>query len=239
MIEIAVCDDERPSLERSSEQARSSAARLHLQADVVPYTRSDALLYDIIEDGAHFDLLLLDIEMPNVDGMDLAAQIKPHLPDAKIIFITSHAEYAIDAFELSVFRYVPKSDINQRLPRALDDALRIIAVDADRAFAFERAGRMERIAYRAMDYIDRSGKDCVIHHAGSESRVRMSLQELVCALDSDEFIFIDRGIVVNLTKVKRVRGQSALLLDGTELPISRGRLKETKRALAVFWGSKL
>ena len=230
MIEIAVCDDERPSLERSSEQARSSAARLHLQADVVPYTRSDALLYDIIEDGAHFDLLLLDIEMPNVDGMDLAAQIKPHLPDAKIIFITSHTEYAIDAFELSVFRYVPKSDIDQRLPRA---------VDAARAFAFERAGRMERIAYRAMDYIDRSGKDCVIHHAGSESHVRMSLQELVCALDSDEFIFIDRGIVVNLTKVKRVRGQSALLLDGTELPISRGRLKETKRALAVFWGSKL
>ena len=50
----------------------------------------------------HFDLLLLDIEMPGVTGMELAERLRPFLPDVKIIFVTSHIEYAIDAFELSV-----------------------------------------------------------------------------------------------------------------------------------------
>ena len=47
--------------------------------------------------------------MPGITGMELSEKIKPHLPNVKIIFITSHIEYAIDAFELSIFRYVPDS----------------------------------------------------------------------------------------------------------------------------------
>ena len=50
-----------------------------------------------------FDLILLDIEMPESTGMEIAEKIKPYLPNVKIIFITSHIEYAIDAFELSIF----------------------------------------------------------------------------------------------------------------------------------------
>ena len=50
------------------------------------------------------DVLTLDIEMPGSTGMETAEKIKPFLPNVKIIFITSHIEYAIDAFELSIFR---------------------------------------------------------------------------------------------------------------------------------------
>ena len=76
--------------------------------EIAAYTSSDNLLYDITEDSFFFDLILLDIEMPGSTGMETAEKIKPFLPNVKIIFITSHIEYAIDAFELSIFRYVPK-----------------------------------------------------------------------------------------------------------------------------------
>lgn len=79
------------------------------------------LLYEA-EDGKRFDLLLLDIEMPGMDGLELASRLRQLLPDALLIFITSHVEFALDAYELSTFRYIPKNNMDGRLEHALLDA---------------------------------------------------------------------------------------------------------------------
>lgn len=75
--------------------------------------------------------------------MELSEKIKPHLPNVKIIFITSHIEYAIDAFELSIFRYVPKSDLSNRLVSAVADAAKLIELESGREYIIQAAGRME------------------------------------------------------------------------------------------------
>ena len=75
-------------------------------------------VYDI-QEQKHYDLILSDIEMPKMNGMELAGYIKSYLPQVFIIFITSHIKYAIDAYELSIFRYVPKNMITERLKPAL------------------------------------------------------------------------------------------------------------------------
>ncbi len=92
------------------------------------------LLYDITKDGFYFDLILLDIEMPESTGMKIAEKIKPYLPNVKIIFITSHIEYAIDAFELSIFRYVPKDDIDKRLLPAILDAVKLLELEDGKSY---------------------------------------------------------------------------------------------------------
>ena len=110
MIRIAVCDDEQCFVEQIytilSVQAKEISSALHIST----YMDSGQLLYDV-EDGAHFDLLFLDIEMPGTDGMSLAGAIRRSLPLALIVFITSHTKYAVKAFELSVFRYIPKPEL--------------------------------------------------------------------------------------------------------------------------------
>ena len=123
MIRIAVCDDEQCFVEQIytilSVQAKEISSALHIST----YMDSGQLLYDV-EDGAHFDLLFLDIEMPGTDGMSLAGAIRRSLPLALIVFITSHTKYAVKAFELSVFRYIPKPELAACLPLALKDACR-------------------------------------------------------------------------------------------------------------------
>ena len=88
MIRIAVCDDEQCFVEQIytilSVQAKEISSALHIST----YMDSGQLLYDV-EDGAHFDLLFLDIEMPGTDGMSLAGAIRRSLPLALIVFITS------------------------------------------------------------------------------------------------------------------------------------------------------
>ena len=70
-------------------------------------------------------MILLDIEMPGISGMEIPQQLKGFLPNVRIIFVTSHTEYAIDAFELSIFRYVPKNNLEVKLAAAVVDACKI------------------------------------------------------------------------------------------------------------------
>ena len=183
-----------------------------------------------------FDLILLDIEMPGSTGMEIAEKIKPYLPQVKIIFITSHIEYAIDAFELSIFRYVPKDDTARRLPAAITDAVKLIVLEEGKTYTIQTNSRLEKIPCRDILYIERDGKNAAITTSGGCSKVRKSLQQVYEELGTEEFIFIDRGIIVNLIHVMQIRNGMAVLKNGTSLPVSRSHLQDVKEQICRYWG---
>ncbi len=237
MLRIAVCDDEKRLAEENKAVLEKTLAEICVSAEIAVYTDSRNLLYDITEDGFHYDLLLSDIEMPELSGMELAEKIKQFLPDIRIIFITSHIEYAIDAFELSIFRYVPKSDIAKRLPAAIKDAVSLINLEADKSYTIQVKGRFEKIPFRDILYIERDGKNAAINTADGVSKVRKSLQAVFDELDSEEFIFIDRGYIVNLIHIMQIKNSTAVLKNGAVLPISRSHLQEVKEQINNYWGN--
>ncbi len=237
MLRIAVCDDEKFLAEGNKAVLETALAELCVTAEIAVYTDSRNLLYDITEDDFHYDLLLSDIEMPVISGMELAEKIKPFLPDIRIIFITSHIEYAIDAFELSIFRYVPKSDIEKRLPTAIKDAVSLINLEADKSYTIKAKGRFEKIPFRDILYIERDGKNAAINTSDGVSKVRKSLQAVFDELDSEEFIFIDRGYIVNLIHIMQIKNSTAVLKNGTVLPISRSHLQTVKEQINNYWGN--
>ncbi len=237
MLRIAVCDDEKTLAEENKAVLETALAELGVTAEITLYTDSRNLLYDITEDDFHYDLLLSDIEMPGISGMELAERIKPFLPDIRIIFITSHIEYAIDAFELSIFRYVPKSDIEKRLPSAIKDAVSLINLEADKSYTIQVKGRFEKIPFKDILYIERDGKNAAINTADGVSKVRKSLQAVFEELDSEEFIFIDRGYIVNIIHIMQIKNSTAILKNGTALPISRSHLQMVKEQINSYWGN--
>lgn len=238
MVRIAICDDDKEAVMLHEEIIKDSLQSCGIGYEITTYTCSSNLLYDISEDGFFYDLLLLDIEMPNVTGMELAGKIKPFLPNIKIIFITSHLEYAIDAFELSVFRYVPKNDLEKRLKTAVADAAKLIELEAGKEYVIQAAGRVEKIPYRDIFYIQRDGgKNSVIYSNAGTSKVRKSLQQVSQELDDTEFIFIDRGCIVNIIQIMKVADGMAFLKNGEALPISRSHLQAVKQQINRFWGT--
>lgn len=66
--------------------------------------------------------------------MEIPQQIKSFLPNVRIIFVTSHTEYAIDAFELSIFRYVPKNNLEMKLTAAVTDAAKLIELEVGQEY---------------------------------------------------------------------------------------------------------
>lgn len=239
MIYIAICDDDKRSVEVLENKVSAWLRENNKRVEVHTYTQSQMLQYDI-EEGQHYDLILSDIEMPQIDGMDLAAYMKRYLPDALIIFITSHLKYAVDAFELSIFRYIPKNMIGEKLSRALTDAVKMIELQENEYYCIQTAGRVEKIPYRQILYIYRQGKNAVFSlKDGKETRVRKSLSQVFQELKSEDFFYVDRGDIVNLAYVMNIRNSMIELKDGSRLPVSQGKLEEVKERLGKFWGEQL
>lgn len=236
MLHIAICDDDKTAVEGHKNITEKYLKDCGSIGKIETYITSDNLLYDITEDKFFFDLILLDIEMPGSTGMEIAEKIKPCLPNVKIIFITSHIEYAIDAFELSIFRYVPKTDIDKRLYAAIGDAVKLIELEDGKTYTIQTNSRLEKIPYREIYYIERDGKNASITTASGISRVRKSLQQVYSELGADEFIFTDRGCIVNMIHIMQIKDGMAVLKNGESLPISRSHLQEVKEQINHYWG---
>lgn len=239
MIRTAICDDNEQAVLLHHGIAEKSFRACGIGSEIFDYTESDNLMYDVEEDHFHFDLLLLDIEMPKLTGMELAKKVKRQLPNIKIIFITSHLEYTVDAFELSVFRYVPKNEIETRLAAAITDAAKMIELEAGQEYIIRTNSRMERIAYKDIYYMERDGKNVSIFTTMGVSKVRKSLQQVYDELNAPEFIFIDRGRIVNLIQIIKIHDGMAVLKNGDLLPVSRSHLQGVKQQINRFWGSHI
>lgn len=236
MLHIAVCDDDKEAVQTHKNITETCLKQLGTIGEITLYNTSDNLLYDINEDRFFYDLILLDIEMPGCTGMEIAETIKPFLPNVKIIFITSHIEYAIDAFELSIFRYVPKNDTAKRLPAAIQDAVKLIELEDGKSYTIRTNSRLEKIPCKEIYYIERDGKNAGITFTGGVSKVRKSLQQVYDELNAEEFIYIDRGCIVNMIHIMQIKDGMAVLKNGVSLPISRSHLSEVKEQINNYWG---
>lgn len=250
MIQIAVCDDEPLLLEEIEKETRRCLSGQKVFSVISAYTNGENLLYEI-EDGASFDLLLLDIELPGLSGMELARRIHELLPDALILFVTAHYKYAVDAYELNIFRYIPKNQLKERLPHALCDAAAVLEIQNTDSYLISNQNRVERIPLKDVLYLLRDGKNAVFYlrrpqqppselaQPIREYRIRKPLTEIFTELNRDYFVFIDRGCIVNLHHISRIANSVCELTDGTTLPIAQSRIAELKKKLNEFWRNKI
>ena len=187
--------------------------------------------------------------MPGISGMELAERIHGLLPDALMIFVTAHYKYAVDAYALHIFRYIPKNQLKGRLPHALKDAVSLLEIQNTASYIISSQNRLERIPLKEILYIEKDGKNALFHTvpatnqleapAKSDRRIRKTLAEIFEELDSEEFYFIERGFIVNLRHVTGISHTDCILTDQTRLPVSQSRLPEFKKKLNTYWKDKI
>ena len=150
MTRIAIVEDEEKYYHILKEYIQKYAGENSEEIEAVWFQNGVEFLEKFHSD---FDILLLDIEMPEKDGMSLAASLRRHLHLSLIIFITSHTQYAVKAYELSVFRYIPKSEMETCLPLALKDASCILKQSSSDAYIIESARRIQKLSAEDIIYV--------------------------------------------------------------------------------------
>ena len=207
--------------------------------EIHTYRHSDNLQYDL-QDGISCDLFLLDIEMPGMDGMALAKEINAVLPTAGIIFITSHLEYAVAAYEYSVFRYIPKNRIDGKLTAALKDFYRLYELERNDCYLINVKNHVEKLPYKDIFYVLKDGKYAVFHlRNGQTASVRRTLSQVYAQVNQEYFCFADRGCIINLANVMGMNGENIIMPDGQHITISRSGVAGFKSVLLRFWEKQI
>ena len=119
---------------------------------------------------------------------------------------------------------------------AVCDAVKLLRLEEGKIYTIQTKSRLEKIPCKEIYYIERDGKNASITAAGGVSKVRKSLQQVYGELDAEEFIYIDRGCIVNMIHIMQVKEGMAVLKNGVSLPISRTHLQEVKAQINNYWG---
>lgn len=233
MLKIAACDDEQLYINKVK-----SIIKSYCNCILDEYTDSKTLECDVLSGKSH-DIYILDIEMPNIDGMKLAEVIRQHNLQAIIIMMTSYDQYVFDSFKLGVFRFIPKNEMDERIPEAITAASRLVDKE-EFYFTITDNSKTERLFYKDVLYISKE-KNNVVFHLKNENIVqrRLSLGEISKSLRGDKFIYIERGYIINLMYVERMENNNIIMSNNDVLPVSRRKKTQIHMAVLNYWDERI
>lgn len=233
MIRIAILDDEEFCLEKEKKITENYFSGKKIPFVIETYQSAEWFLYGLKEEA--FDLYILDVDMPGKNGIQVAKEIRKLYPEPVIIFITNYIDYAVEAYEVNTYRYIPKVVLEQKLPESYDALLPEILEKEEHYYVIERRGGVEKIAYSDIFYIRKEGKYAVFVHKRGESKLRASLISVLDELNSREFYQIDKGYIANIRHVMKLKGYDLYMRDGTILAVVESRFAGLKRAILDYW----
>lgn len=229
-MKIAICDDDwhmQQTLRLFIDQTYQDLDML-----VDGFTSGEALLAAVQKQSQPYQLILLDIEMRGIDGIETAKRLRKLLPDCYIIFITSHDEFALTGYEVQAFRYLVKPVQPEKLTEAIS-AVR--AELADQLTLHVEDGSVEALV-RARDifYVEAQDKRVRLVTARETFSDRCGIDEVAALLAQEDFYRVHRSYLINLRYVAFMDGTTVQLVNGDQVPISRLRKKAFKNAFQAY-----
>ncbi len=215
---VAVCDDQR-TLGGRIEQILLDMRFSGLEVEV--YESGEALLRDW-DRGTMFQILFLDIEMPGMNGLTLAKEIRRRDRSALILFVSSHQEYVFDTFSVEPFRFVRKPVQEEEIRADMYAAVEKMSEER-RYYGFQISKTHYQIAYDEIRYFEGSGRKIRLYTDQEAYEYYGKISEVMEELDPCMFCQIHSSYIVNLNRIRAISGQQVLLADGTELPVSKAR----------------
>ncbi|MDD6800383.1 MAG: LytTR family DNA-binding domain-containing protein [Firmicutes bacterium] len=231
-LRIAICDDEQKQIEYLTVLVSSWGSQNGHTITIDSFPSAEAFLFDYAEDQNR-DILLLDIEMGAMNGVELAKTIRQTNDAVQIVFITGFPDFIAEGYEVSALHYLMKPVSEEKLHAILDKA----------AANLNKAEKRLRVAFdRQVDYVPLSRithveaqKQYVVIYTEAETyRMKSSLAEAEKLLD-EYFFKCQRSFIVNLRYVKRIKGDCVVLKNEEEVPISRGMAEKIgKEIIRLF-----
>lgn len=235
MIHIAICDDDRKyakEIELMVEECCSKTESIYYNE----IFEGSMKLIEEMEKGKYFDIFLLDIKMPKIGGMELAAKIRDLSPQAIIIFISSYEKYVFQSFKVQPYRFIPQKRMTDMLPDAIKDALELAKKQQEEFYVVENQNVLERISLSNILYIWHQGKYAYIEKADGDSiKVRKSLKQIFMELPAKDFVWADRGHIVGSMQIDRIEGNEIILKDKKRISVSQDRITDVKNQMREYW----
>lgn len=226
-MNIAICDDDLKHINLIEDMIYDLSQKLdNFKPDIDAYLSGEELLR-LIDVKDFPSILFIDVEMPGLNGIQTARELRKLSEQVLIIYVTSYETYTLESFEVRPFRYLLKPIDIKKFARAFYDAIEYI--NNSNSYVFFKKGK---------DHIqvDSSSIIAIFSESGRKLRVKTSdelddevfygkIKNIEKELNPLIFVKINSGTIINLKKVKILNAHEVIMIDGSILPISKNRKK--------------
>ena len=221
-MRIAVCDDNPKELER----IKGCFCRIQGYDLVCSYFDSTSTVRERLKtENSPYDLYILDIEMPGMNGLKLAKSIREKDSRALFVFLTSYTRYMKDVFDVVTFDFIEKPISDEKLLQILERAATYLNITSQH-FSFGYRASRYSLKYDRILYIEKKGRQALIHTFEDVYKTNMTLEEIWKQLNPKSFVHIHSSYIINLYNLDRKDNEIAIMRNGEKLHITKGYRRE-------------
>lgn len=229
---IAVCDDEATEIEYLSSLVANWASGTGNAVALKAFPNAESFMFQY-EEYKNYDILLLDIEMGKMNGVDLARKIREQNKDIQIVFITGFEKYISDGYDVAALHYLMKPVKPEKLSEVLSRAADNIGKSTPVLFV-DYGGENIRLRLSDIFFVEAAGHSVIINTSDSKITINQPLASFFDSL-GDGFVYAHRSYVVNLEHIKRISKSEILLDNDKTVPVSRRMYEDVNRAFAEYY----
>lgn len=231
-MKIAICDDDKQELLIINEFVNKYLSSYFKESNfqIFCFESSMDLILEI-ENGKQYDIFILDVVMPDINGIQLATEIRSRDQVAKIIFLTSSIEFAVDSYSVDAFNYLLKPVQEERLNETLEKILSHITHGIKDYIIVNAPTCLLKVFLYNLIYVEAIRRKIYFHLTNEsivESNSTLSEIELILLKD-ERFIKPHRSYIVNLDYIKGISSDVLATTNDINIPISRNLLKNVKQ----------
>ncbi|MCI9031502.1 MAG: response regulator transcription factor [Clostridia bacterium] len=230
-INIAVCDDEKQALSIISMALTGVFAEKNIDARIEVFEKAEEFVERINKASDYFDVIMLDIRMPRIDGISLASKIRERDPKVKIVFVSSEENRVFDAFLVNVFYFIRKSNLIDDINNFCNLYVKGSETKEENNMLVLKQGSTDiSIAVETIKYVESERYKQNIYLSGKKEPtvVIYGLDKIEEMLKDCGFLRIHKAFLVNNAFISKISSDTVTLISGEQLLVSRRRLKEVR-----------
>nr|WP_195366063.1 LytTR family DNA-binding domain-containing protein [[Eubacterium] tenue] len=233
MLKIALCEDDQ--LQRELVKNYIDRSLLNRNYEIFEFKSGEELIANYPQ---KLDILFLDIQMEEVNGMDAAKKIRTFDNNVEIIFITGIWDYVQEGYEVRAYRYIIKPIDFNSFKTQLNLCIKEIENQKRPSIVVTYKGEVNKIYIGSIVYIETDNRNTLIHTKEKSYRSNMGISKLEKYLEVSTFFRCHNSFLINLEYINKI-GQDSVFLEEYEIQVSRHKMKELKIQFTSFLGDKL
>ncbi len=224
MLRIAVCDDSSSDIASVVKHLKRLEQELSIQMEIAVFQSAESLL---VAYPQHADMLILDVQMGKMSGIELARTIRRQDKTVSIIFMSNYLQYAVEGYSVNAFRYLLKPLNQTQFDYEVRDLLVSLERDKQKTILLKTRSAQYAASPQDILYIETLPKKHLRFHFQND---HMDIPGLIGTwetwLASQEFFRAHNAYLINLSYVRKIDGDCVIITNGETLPVSRRRKKE-------------
>lgn len=235
MYKIAICDDDVFQNTYLEQLIENFFINRGIKFELDIYQNGYSLIDAITKQKLIYQILFLDIEMAELNGIDTARKIRKYDKKMLLSYITSYDKYTIESFEVFPFRYLLKPVNEEKIDKLLDLAIEEININNNYLFFKSGSEEHQMIYDKIITISSERGRQIRVENTmGKDILFYGKIKELELKLDLLRFVKVNSGTIVNMNYIDYIADKVIYLTNGNRIILSRGQSKMFKECYNRF-----